>query len=224
MKGRLHKNIATIKAALEEVCFRYVKNHCENEDFISLKDGTLFVSLPGIEQQDKHADYDLDHPNAAKSLIVCVYLSDNGKFIFYNNNLEYIVNCAKGDVVICRGDVQHAGASYSELNIRAHFYVDYISTEFSKEDIFGQPARGLNETYFFSEDGFKHSWAQHKRKWNAKKAGKEQACTRKKNMVKGLSLTETRLSKRQRLVESKNPSPSITVGLEPDVDSSTSNY
>ena len=69
------------------------------------------------------------------------YLSDNGKFIFYEYSKEHTVNCEKGDILVCRGDIEHAGASYSEINIRAHFYGDYM------DPTFGEPARDNNVSY-----------------------------------------------------------------------------
>jgi hypothetical protein len=149
LKGYLPKDIKRIKEILHDVCFDLAKRHCDNETNLNLKDGSLYVLLPGLEQQDRHVDYDLDHPNAAKSLIILSYFSDNGKFIFYNDNTEYILDCAKGDIIICRGDIEHAGASYSELNLRDHFYGDYVDRTLSKKSMFGQVTRDANVTYAF---------------------------------------------------------------------------
>lgn len=111
---------------------------------MKLRDGSLFVSLPGVQQQDRHADYDLDHPNAAKSMIIMAYLSDNGKFIFYKDGKEHVLHSEKGDILVCSGDIEHAGASYDNINIRAHFYGDYNATTS------GQAARKKNVTYLFN--------------------------------------------------------------------------
>ena len=89
-----------MRDVLSSVCNELAKSHCDNEDNMKLRDGSLFLSLPGVQQQDRHADYDLDHPNAAKALIIMAYLSDNGKFKFYKDGKEHFVHSEKGDIAI----------------------------------------------------------------------------------------------------------------------------
>jgi hypothetical protein len=87
----------------------------------------LLASLPGCKRQEFH--YDFDHHNSPE---ICQFNYfaiigiDDGAALHYIDD-EFIgstIAINRGDLVICRGDLEHAGAEYAKTNVRIHFYLD----------------------------------------------------------------------------------------------------
>ena len=56
-----------------------------------------------------------------------VGVSDNSRFLISNNkNRIKTIYINKGDVIIFRGDLVHAGAEYYSENVRLHAYIDSV--------------------------------------------------------------------------------------------------
>ena len=79
-------------------------------------------SSPMCKQQPWHYDYDPEEVRAAsiKPLGVLVALQDNTRF--ETRRKTHILS--RGDVLVFRGDVVHAGAAYDTENTRMHTYLD----------------------------------------------------------------------------------------------------
>ena len=108
----------------------------------TMKDTVILESLPGCQQQAFHTDYSLADLATVPQvddmpLGVIIALEDNTKLMVQglaplNKNLAlrtrkkmgFAVNARKGDVLIFRGDLIHAGAAYTQRNIRLHCYID----------------------------------------------------------------------------------------------------
>ena len=85
------------------------RNHSPHPDNLFVGGGEFFVSLPNGPQQGQHFDVDIDHPNARHSLLAFAFLSANGKFVYYIDGKEFIINCNAGDIIICSAILEHAG-------------------------------------------------------------------------------------------------------------------
>ena len=109
LNGRVKKNIRPVADVLQKVCHKLARAHSNEPQNIHCGEGTMFISLPGGLQQGSHYDVDIDHPNAAYSMLAFVYLMGNGKFIFYMNDTEHTIQCDVGDIIICSATVEHAG-------------------------------------------------------------------------------------------------------------------
>ncbi len=92
-------------------------------------------SLPGCKQQQWHTDYDPDQIEhiTHKPLGIIVALQDDTYFCEFPNVKHHL---QKGDILIFKGDVVHAGGAYSRENVRIHVYLDSI-----------QHRRTRNKTY-----------------------------------------------------------------------------
>jgi len=120
---------------------------------LKISDPSYLISNKGGGTQTFHYDYDQTPKasaidNAQSGYFVMIAFMNNTKMIVFDEVLEkqveIILNC--GDVFIGRGDLLHAGASYEDVNLRLHFYIDRT---------FGDGAevpRKYGETYFPNED------------------------------------------------------------------------
>jgi len=74
------------------------------------------------QRQQWHFDYDPDAVRAAKTkpLGVLVALEDGTRF----ETRAKTHTLSRGDVLVFRGDLMHAGAAYDRENTRMHLYLD----------------------------------------------------------------------------------------------------
>ncbi|KAI8620239.1 hypothetical protein BC830DRAFT_1100088 [Chytriomyces sp. MP71] len=98
-----------------------------------VSDIVVLESRPGCKQQALHTDFDprgvarLSREMIPLGAIFC--LEDEGSRLIVqrlddiHGNLEE-VSVQKGELLVFRGDLKHAGASYNERNRRIHFYLD----------------------------------------------------------------------------------------------------
>ena len=101
-------------------------------------------SEPGCADQKMHTDYpptsnenlDIDTP------LACIVAIEDETFldvwpeaIRFDTTKQYFhkrIELNRGDVLIFRGDLVHAGASFNELNVRVHCYLDPVGVERNK--------------------------------------------------------------------------------------------
>ena len=104
----------------------------------------VITSAPGCNEQTPHTDYNIatfpvDINRVPWSVILCVDLQS--QFVLWRNSHKHIrdeyavagcgdvarvdLHLNKGDVLVFRGDLLHAGARYERKNIRIHAYVDH---------------------------------------------------------------------------------------------------
>ena len=95
-----------------------------------LKDLVIVRSEPYCKRQKLHIDYDKDKLRSMKKTDypygIIVGVSDNSRFIVSINNKIQTIHINKGDVIIFRGDLVHAGAEYYSENVRLHAYIDSV--------------------------------------------------------------------------------------------------
>jgi hypothetical protein len=102
------------------------------------------LSEPGCEEQPLHCDYDvedlapLDDRDTPRGMLVA--LEDDTKLVLYpgshrlwrsvngegpvTGTWRHTLRLDAGDVCFFRGDLLHAGASYTKQNVRMHAYLD----------------------------------------------------------------------------------------------------
>jgi len=113
---------------------------------------SLIVSLEDCIPQSFHADFDFENPASQKSFFILVGLMTSRlHFLEFHDDIKIskVLTYKAGDLVVCRGDLIHAGAGYSEANARLHYYVDLRSPRKSAQV---KPARKIDKTYIFSDD------------------------------------------------------------------------
>ena len=94
-----------------------------------VNDVVILKSLPICKRQKLHYDYDIkilrnlkpkDYPHG-----IIIALCDNTRFIVSEDcKRKKYLYLNKGDAVIFRGDLKHAGSEYYTENIRLHAYID----------------------------------------------------------------------------------------------------
>jgi len=110
---------------------------------------SIIVSMPGCIPQSFHGDYDYENPASRRSYFILVGLMTSRlHYLEFHDgfSIAKILTYKAGDLVICRGDLIHAGAGYSTANVRLRYYIDLPRTRREA------PARKLNKTYLFSDD------------------------------------------------------------------------
>ena len=127
----------------------------------------ILKSLHGCQQQSAHTDYipapDLESVIVSGEnipLLMIVSLMDNTKLyvwkksigLIFEKNIKEIATIKptvltlnKGDILIFRADLIHAGSDYNEENIRLHTYLDNSSVH-----------RDANKTYIISKTDLKN--------------------------------------------------------------------
>ena len=102
------------------------------------------LSDPGCGTQDIHFDFNPAHPRVKEGFFAIVAVQDGTKFIVndHDYHLETLL-LNRGDILVCRGDVLHAGASYDIANVRIHYYFD---------PNIGEALREQNVTYFLKSE------------------------------------------------------------------------
>lgn len=108
-----------------------------------INDLVILHSADLCKRQQLHYDYEvgklrlLDPDKYPFGVIVGV--QDNSRLIVYNeiHQIKETIHFNKGDVILFRGDLLHAGAEYYKKNTRMHAYID--SPEYKREK---------NSTYF----------------------------------------------------------------------------
>lgn len=100
------------------------------EPKVTLNDPSVLMSVPGCGKQRWHYDFDTDPPYfhpTVKSYSVMLGLQNNTKLDIFDQltNLEHQIIYNKGDLLIFRGDLIHAGSAYDNWNTRVHWYADY---------------------------------------------------------------------------------------------------
>ena len=86
----------------------------------------LLVSKPGCAPQAPHADWD-PQPNVHKAFACLVAIQDGTTldvFPGFKIGERTQVCLSKGDVLMFRGDLIHAGSAYCKRNARLHVYFD----------------------------------------------------------------------------------------------------
>jgi hypothetical protein len=86
---------------------------------------SILLSKAGCRRQDLHTDYPLsaNYAYSKSSFFALVALMDGTSIVLGNKQVKTI---ARGDVLIGRGDLVHAGNSYDKDNFRLHYYFDNI--------------------------------------------------------------------------------------------------
>jgi predicted 2-oxoglutarate/Fe(II)-dependent dioxygenase YbiX len=87
---------------------------------------SLLHSKKGCMRQAFHYDHNPELKGGRKSFGVIVFLEDGGKLIVLENHgtLEKTLLFNKGDILVFRSDLVHAGAAYTRANSRLHYYFD----------------------------------------------------------------------------------------------------
>lgn len=88
----------------------------------TLQNPVLLQSLKGCKQQQWHTDYDPSDHTTGFGLLLA--LEDDTRF----ETLEETVRLSRGDLLIFKGDLVHAGSWYDKENIRIHAYWDIVHT------------------------------------------------------------------------------------------------
>ena len=125
------KCIINFLAEMRDLSYNINKN-------LTMTDPVIIKSLAGCQSQSPHSDYipdqlaSLNDEQMPLSLLVAI--QDGTKLLVWakairlatlkHKVMRKTVNMNKGDAVIFRGDLVHAGADYSSLNIRIHAYLD----------------------------------------------------------------------------------------------------
>lgn len=100
--------------------------------FHRLNDWFCLYSLPGCQQQRLHYDYNPDELNALVEeqhipLGIIVGVDENpGRLYVSDGQAETLVTYNRGDLLVFRGDLIHAGADYDMYHMRMHCYADSI--------------------------------------------------------------------------------------------------
>ena len=114
----------------------------------AIHDVVILESLPGCQQQQYHTDYDVTELARLATrpedmpLGILIALEDHTKLMVKGlarltatggprHRPGFAVNLDKGDVLIFRGDLIHAGAAYTRRNVRLHTFID--STHISRQ-------------------------------------------------------------------------------------------
>ena len=98
--------------------------------FIQTVPPIVIKSSAGCKQQYWHTDYPRKiistFPRESVPCSVLVALSENGADLCVANEDkgEHTVHIHKGDAIVFRGDLVHAGAAYQDENLRLHLYFD----------------------------------------------------------------------------------------------------
>jgi hypothetical protein len=111
---------------------------------LSISPETLILSEPNGGEQQPHLDFPAE--DAINNRVTFVGIMDGSKLIIFHEGCKFTVNYNKGDILVMRGDVIHCGASYSEWNVRLHFYHDCKNRQ--NEDV---ERRSKNTTYYIDD-------------------------------------------------------------------------
>ena len=119
-----------ITAVLE----RFERRGLQRSGFVALR------SFPGCQEQAAHQDFDTDLPCFARAHVplgVLVALQECTTLDVWPGShtatrtaerlkpiVRHQIALGKGDVLIFRGDLVHAGSAYSRPNVRLHCYLD----------------------------------------------------------------------------------------------------
>lgn len=108
-----------------------MKKFLKNSEFEKVRyriEPSLLMSLPGCAEQPIHSDYNVltidDFHKSNKSFIALYSMMDQTKFVVKTESETITLLLNKGELLLARGTLLHAGASYEELNVRIHFYID----------------------------------------------------------------------------------------------------
>ena len=109
---------------------------CEPTDWVCL------ASLPGCERQSQHTDFDAglirratnDGINVAAFPYSCLAaINDGAKLYISSDKREKAISYNRGDVIIFRGDIVHAGTESVEGHFgRIHVYLDSANVKHTK--------------------------------------------------------------------------------------------
>ncbi|ETN04744.1 hypothetical protein PPTG_14532 [Phytophthora nicotianae INRA-310] len=136
---RLQTPIGTLGSAMKKVHGAVKAIVTDTEDQWEMKEAswTALKSLPGGDRQGPHKDFPAFETTKAlltKRRIeasVIVALMPRTRFIVFPRRFGSVVDrddakeliLDKGDILIFRGDLVHAGAAFDEENVRLHCYV-----------------------------------------------------------------------------------------------------
>lgn len=113
---------------------RHLRNFIKDNGFNDhyLRDLVIIRSEPYCKRQKLHHDYDVNELRVIKKKNypygIIVGISDHSRFIISDDKQSRTrtIHIDKGDVLIFRGDVLHAGAEYYSENVRLHAYIDSV--------------------------------------------------------------------------------------------------
>jgi len=116
-----------------------LQNFIEKKGFREKKVNDLVIihSTELCKRQQLHYDYDLQRLRSLDDkdypFGMLIGVQNNSRFIVYNELIQkkQTIHFNKGDIVMFRGDIRHAGAEYYSNNTRLHAYVD--SMEYKRE-------------------------------------------------------------------------------------------
>jgi hypothetical protein len=134
-----HINVTDeVLKGIDAVLTPFEKGGLKRSSFVVLR------SFSRCQEQAAHQDFDTDSPGFALSvpLGVLVALQDCTTFDVWPNShlatrtdehltpiVRHQLALKKGDVLVFRGDLVHAGSAYSKPNVRLHCYLDAEHTD-----------------------------------------------------------------------------------------------
>ena len=155
--NRQNRLVADLRAQIGEFLYEFFPNHTPN-------DWVVIHSRPGCGDQAAHCDYvpdqllaaasDATFPLAALTAVMPgtrIHVWPQSIKLAYTNPVllsrrttiqRVTVNLEPGDVLVFRGDLVHAGASYTEENVRVHAFLDTTTVP-----------RDPNRTWLVHKDG-----------------------------------------------------------------------
>ena len=126
------KGLTELVTAAENI----LRNNSLITDTHALKDWVLLISRKGCQSQHAHFDNDpqllASLPDQQIPLALLVGVQDGGILLVWPRNMPegstmVKVEYNRGDLVIFRGDLKHAGAEYSNgRHMRLHCYIDHV--------------------------------------------------------------------------------------------------
>ena len=107
-----------------------VQNIYKGNPYYIRSNWVVLRSKPGSKRQQPHQDYEpskklSECPNDKYPLaIICALMDGTTLNVWDKDEKEKIQHLNKGDILIFRGDLIHAGSAYENENIRMHCYID----------------------------------------------------------------------------------------------------
>jgi hypothetical protein len=86
---------------------------------------SILISDAGCQLQPIHRDFEPKEPRCKEGFFAIVAIENGTKLVVNDHGFHMITIVLNvGDILICRGDVIHAGAPYDVTNVRIHYYFD----------------------------------------------------------------------------------------------------
>ena len=120
--------------------------NCSNSK-VSQSPVSILLSLPGGKEQALHGDFDYTNPAAKHSYIALLAIQSLTRFVVVHGGRTKIILIKRGDLLIGRGDLIHAGCPYPVRHVRLHWYFDGRVKN-------TKPARYTRNTYIYKGSEF----------------------------------------------------------------------